>query len=150
MSIQTSKTLTLSPQMNALEVMVQGQQDALNEMQKTKEMFAEYVSESHETIASQAEEIQQLKAQVLQLEAAKKNQQQVEQSLQRRVNELICEKGEHLNKIAYLDRGIDVLNREVADHKERRSQYYDIIGGLRGWRGFSRDAALHKCKTFGF
>lgn len=145
-----STTLTLSPQLNALAVVAQSAHDNLVAMEKTKKAFLEEMGEKEKTLQEQAARIALLEAQVAQWEAIDQKRNVVEQALQGRVNQLIGEKSELLDKIAYQQRGIDALNLELADHKNRRSEYYDIIGGLRGWRGHSRDAALHKCRTYGF
>jgi polyhydroxyalkanoate synthesis regulator phasin len=145
-----SITLTLTPQLNALAVIAQSSHDLLVEAQKTKEIFQEQTGEKEKALQEQAARISLLEKQVQQLEAANKKHQVIEQALQGRVDQLICEKGELVNKIAYLERGLAALQNEWADHKKWREEYYDIIGGLRGWSGFSRDAALAKCRKHGF
>lgn len=60
-------TLSSTPQLNAMGVIAQSSHD-LREVNKTKEVFAQHVKESQETISSKADEIQALKAQVAHLQ----------------------------------------------------------------------------------
>lgn len=145
-----SMTVTLTPQLNALAVMAQSAHDTLLEVEKTKAIFHEQMEVKEKVLQEQADRIAQLEKQVLQLTSANQQHQVVERALQAHVDQLIREKDEHVNKIAYFERGILALQNEWADHKKWREEYYDIIGGLRCWRGFSRDAALAKCRKHGF
>jgi hypothetical protein len=65
MTIQTTrKTLTLPPALNALAVIAQSSHDLLLEVEKVKEVYTQHVKESQETITSQAQENQKLKAEL--------------------------------------------------------------------------------------
>lgn len=145
-----TKTPLLQLTENLIAVEAIADQRLLAEAQKTAEFHRARAEQANQVIAEQAAEITALKARVAQLSAEKERDQVISQSLQDQLREAITKVGELLGTVAYLERGIAAINLEHAQDKDRRSEYYDIIGGLLGWRGFSRDAALAKCRRFGF
>ena len=133
---------------NSLKLMAQSSKALLKEVDRTQKAYQEYIEEAEKVNQEQTDRIALLEKRILQLEGANHDLQVVNQSIQGKLNSAIDEKSALLAKIAYLERGLAAVNAECADHKNMRSEYYDIIGGLLYRRGFSHDAALHKCRRF--
>lgn len=140
--------LTLTEKLIAVEVAAN--ERLREEALKTAAVKTAEAERAKNVIAEQAKEIVALKGRINQLEAEKVQEQTVNQSLRNLLNDALQKVSELTNQTAYLERGIAAINREHAQDKDRRSEYYDIIGGLLGWPGHSRDAALAKCRRFGF
>ena len=157
MSISPYTPLTLTPEQKGSLLIANAIQKNLEERAKTDKLYHETVKGLREVNQEQTVRNDLLEKEIQLLKAAYGDLQLVNQSLQNRVDalvhengELSCKNSEQANTIDYLKRGIAVLNLENAENFDRRSQYYDILGAFLGWSGHSLDAALHKCRTFGF
>ena len=145
-----SLILTLDQAHMMVALGAQSTYELLEVVENTKKEYQQNMTESRETITSQAERIKELEAALTSERAAHQDVQSVNRTLKGRLDVTIRENKELLDKVAYLQRGINALSLEWAEHKKWREEYYDIIGGLLGWIGFSRDAALAKCRKHGF
>lgn len=117
MTIQTT-TKTLPPVLNSLAVVAQSSHDLLVEVEKTKEVYAQHVKASQETISSQAEQIQRLKA-------------ELESVQQRDAREMEVLRGAHAAEIATYVAAVNNKEVEIVTCVGRINKFANEINNLR-------------------